>query len=321
MPSEPGELKPPPVPEEEEEPGELKPPPVPQEEEPGELKPPPVPDKNSSESEVLDEPPVPETKNAPCCFFTYSDEKSGGGTFKSGDDHDKHALAFKWVKVDAKGKPIKGPDGKTIPLCPGRVLNCALDATKNPFGVRFCNLRGTETTYRSLTEAAEQLKCGAQRHLTLYHANPEWGMRMCRAVISACKKYTDRPINSQHINMGCSTFGDASKICKAASQVADQFKKRCDKFQNESFVLTGNTVDNWFPASPGSCSWRFPDGHAGDSNYETLRKLKVTKDGFIACKKKNGKWVDDSSFCRGVPNYLAPGNSKRPTSLSCANTN
>jgi hypothetical protein len=172
-----------------------------------------------------------------------------------------------------------------------------------------------------MKEAAEDLQCGMQRHLTLYHANPEWGMRMCNAVRQACE-LEGVPTNVQHINMGCSTFGNPKSICGAASEMASKFKSRCNKFTGtpESAVLTGNYVDNWFPASLGSCSWKNPDGYASGSNYNTIRKLIATKAGFIACRKRNGVWEDDTRFCAGTKGYLAPGSADRPASLKCDNT-
>jgi hypothetical protein len=168
-----------------------------------------------------------------------------------------------------------------------------------------------------MNQAIDDLQCGKQRHLTLYHANPEWGMRMCNLVRSACRNYQDLPVSMQHINMGCSTFGNAKAICRAASQIATGFKKRCGEFNNKIYTLTGNTVDNWFPSAPGSCSWERPDGHAVGSNYGSIRKLKATKAGFIACQKVNGKWVDDPQFCAGTANYLPPGSPNRPKELDC----
>jgi hypothetical protein len=48
-----------------------------------------------------------------------------------------------------------------------------------------------------------------------------------------------------------------------------------------------------------------------------MRKIKVTKDGFISCKKANGKWVEDATFCGGVEGYLKEG-PNRPAGLTCA---
>lgn len=258
-----------------------------------------------------DEPPpltpkAPERRK-PCCFFTYSDEGSGGGTYHRGDGHDAHASAFKWPAD-----------------CQGRILNCALDAKTNPFGTRFCRLyneREFIKRFDTMKEAAKDLQCGLQRHLTLYHANPEWGMRMCNAVREACE-LAGVPTNVQHINMGCSTFGNAESICGAASEMASKFKSRCNKFAGtpESAVLTGNTKDNWYPVGLGSCSWRVPDGYASGSNYDHIRKLIATKAGFIACKKHKGRWVDDTEFCAGTKGYLAPRHADRPASLQCDNS-
>jgi len=271
----------------------------------GDIPEPPVPGSSGGDDGGLPEPPVPEpspaaTENKPCCFFTYSDERSGGGTWKPGDGHDNHAQKFRW-----------DPD------CNGRTFDCPLNATTNPFSVRFCKLKGSDKTYPSLSAAADALKCGAQKHLTLYHANPDYGMKGCNMIRNACRGYTDRPVNSEHINMGCSVFGNARAICKAASDITKGFKRRCNQFKNESFVLTGNVLDNWYPSAPGSCSWRFPEGHATGSNYGTMRKIKVTKDGFISCKKANGKWVEDAAFCGGVEGYLKQG-PNRPAGLTCA---
>jgi hypothetical protein len=273
----------------------------------GDLPEPPVPGSGSSNDGGLPEPPVPNpspapAENKPCCFFTYSDAQSGGGTHKPGDGFAEHAKKFGWP-----------------PDCTGRTFDCALNANTNPFSVRFCELKGSDKTYLSLSAAAEALKCGAQRHLTLYHANPNYGIKGCNMIRNACKGYTDRPVNSEHVNMGCSVFGNSGAICTAASTIAKAFKRRCDTFKNESFVLTGNTVVNWYPSSTGSCSWRFPDGYATGSNYGTMRKIKVTKDGFISCKKEKGKWVEDARFCGGVEGYLKEG-PNRPAGLTCASS-
>ncbi len=271
----------------------------------GQLPEPPLPNSGSSSGGGLPEPPVPSsppapTENKPCCFFTYADKDSGGGTYKPGDGHDNHAKNFEWPQD-----------------CAGRTFDCALNATTNPFSVRFCKLKGTDKTYRSLSDAADALKCGAQRHLTLYHANPNYGIKGCNMIRNACRGYTDRPVNSEHINMGCSVFGNPRAICTAASNISKGFQRRCNTFKNESFVLTGNTVVNWMPSRTGSCSWRHPDGYAIGSNYGTMRKIKVTKDGFISCRKANGKWVEDAAFCGGVEGYLKEG-PNRPAGLTCA---
>jgi hypothetical protein len=271
----------------------------------GGLPEPKLPGSGSSSGGGLPEPPVPSsppapTENKPCCFFTYADKDSGGGTYKPGDGHDNHAKNFEWPKD-----------------CAGRAFDCALNATTNPFSVRFCKLKGSDKKYSSLSDAAEALKCGAQLHLTLYHANPNYGIKGCDMIRNACRGYTDRPVNLEHINMGCSVFGNPQAICTAASKISNGFKRRCNTFKNESFVLTGNTVVNWMPARTGSCSWRKPDGYATGSNYGTMRKIKVTKDGFISCKKANGNWVEDATFCGGVEGYLKEG-PNRPAGLTCA---
>lgn len=241
-------------------------------------------------------------KRKPCCFYTYSDEQSGGGTYHRGDNHSGHASAFKW--------PIS---------CAGRIFNCALNAKTNPFSVRFCEHydgKKLVKTYKSMPEAAEALQCGRQRHLTLYHANPEWGMRMLHAVKNAC--FLDNPINLEHINMGCSTFGDPKAICKAASDVVSTFKKRCDKpgFSSESAVFAGNIKDNWMPGGLRSCSWGRPDGDAANINVTSVRRIIANKSGFIACRLKDGKWVNDPKFCEGSANYLP----KESDSLKCDNS-
>jgi hypothetical protein len=50
-----------------------------------------------------------------------------------------------------------------------------------------------------------------------------------------------------------------------------------------------------------------------------MRKIKVTKDGFISCKKEKGKWVEDARFCGGVEGYLKEG-PNRPAGLTCASS-
>ena len=180
--------------------------------------------------------------------------------------------------------------------------------------------------------AAVENGCTSQKHAQLTHANPSFGFQMCKSIFRDCLLEGavlpdgTRPMGGSYQAQvhGCSQIGFAEGMCKAVDELVDDFKKRCqDKpKKNESLVLIGNQIENWHPDAAGSksCTWSHPEGYAKNDNFYTLRKFKVTKNGFIVCRRdQSGQWVDDTQYCRGK-NYKAPSKDRSPE-LTCASSN
>jgi|GEM_PF-4306266 len=280
---------------------------------------PPAPDILPPVPDIL--PPVPDvlpstpggtngTNNTvTCCSYGYALPGDPGG-----DRFCKpHADRFNWND--------QGCD---------HIINCRMQGDNlvhgpNPWVFTPCYDRRARRLYplpNDLDSVYQRLGCTNVKHLTLHHSNPQWGPRDCTALVNCLPELPGQQIDIYHQQLGCSTWGNPRTRCARGEYLVKLFKDRCDANKGDvRMVVLGKQTDLWIPAgsSIGNCNWNFPTGFCTDKNSPAMRKIVVTKDGFVICRLKNGKWQDYPEYCPKKYPHDRTGDPNKPDSLKCSN--
>lgn len=316
--------------------------------------PPPVPDDDDDAPPPPPPPPLPPAAGKQCCFYTYSDLKTGAGA-GPGDNHEYNARMFHFgwrTKPAAGGDRVDDltPDGKRQNYCEV-VYHCPMLAKGNypyTFTTRYCTgfqqwdptladgkgdykpyntgaIVGEENGRNAVQQTGFKEKCTSTKEVKMTHANEDIGFKMCLDMKNNCDidRSGGQPVRGQAVGLGCSQAGNVQSLCEQMNKLSELMERDCRSFDKpESFVLTANTVANLVPANEdyGACTWEFPDGWSKGRNFYTLIKFKVFKEGFSVCQRgKDGNWTDvDVCDKRKNPRYKGAG-SDRPSYATCGN--